>query len=132
MDIPTTPGTTHRGRLAAAVLALALLVFGLSAPDALAGTNQAIQTEKGSVYFDHYGEYLTACDKKYDGQGVRAYLYWSSTKTGKVTDYDSYGGETLCEGVNLSIPEGTTVWLQMCYTDNKVDVKCSKTQRAEA
>jgi hypothetical protein len=111
---------------------LAALALAFSAPAAHAGSDQEIRTDRGQVAFDHHGEWLTACDENADGYGVRAYLRWSSTKSAQVTDYDSYGGATLCESKNLSIPEGTTVWLTMCYTDNRVDVKCSKSQRAVA
>ena len=114
------------------ITALAVTMFGLCVPAALAGQDEAIETDKGEVYFDHHGEWLTACDTWYDGRGVRAYLHWSSTESASVTDTSSYGGATLCEGTNLSIPEGTTVWLQMCYTNNLIDVRCSDSQRAEA
>ena len=123
---------TTVARRIAVICVLALTVLGLSVPAAFAGSDESIETDKGLVAFDHHGEWLWACDTWYDGRGVRAYLHWSSTESAKVTDTTSYGGASLCEAINLSIPEGTTVWLQMCYTDNGVDVECSNSQRAEA
>jgi hypothetical protein len=108
------------------------ILLGLLPAAALAGQDQSITTKKGHVAFEAHGEWLWACDTDYDGLGVRAYLRIGTSKQWQVTDYSSYGGRTLCETRNLDIAEGTTVYLQMCYTQDKKDVMCSGTQKAVA
>jgi hypothetical protein len=112
--------------------ALALPLFGLGVTPALAGENEQISTEGGSVVFTHRGEILLAEDERRDGYGVGAFLTWNDDFGGhqaKVVDGHA-GGRPARR--NLSLPEGTTVWLEICYTKHGRGVKCSLTQRAEA
>ena len=63
---------------------------------------------------------------------MRAVLTWNDDfggHTASITDRRSSGGPARR---NLAFREGTTVWLQLCYTKHGAGVKCSLTQRAEA
>jgi len=110
----------------------ALTALGISVPSASAGQSEEISTERGSVVFLANGERLLAHDEKRDGYGVRAVLTWNDEfggHTASVTDGSSSGGPARR---NLSFPERKTVWLQLCYTKNGAQGKCSLTQRAVA
>ena len=140
MTIPdTTPGTIgcvrHSKsaifRRLAAIGALALAVCGLSAAAASAGSNERIDVRYGYVTFDSEGERLAAGDLWPDGRGVRAKLTWFEDGV-KHIEAVTDGSEGLESSRNLSIPEGTTVFLQLCYTRDGVDDTCTKSQRAEA
>jgi hypothetical protein len=126
------PRTTKR---LAALGASAAAVFALNAPVASAGQSQLIEGQYGSVTFDHYGEILTAYAGPYaGGRGVRAYLEWTDQGSHKtsVTALEGAGG-TGKKSKNLSIREGTTVYLRMCYTNlQNEDYKCSKRQKGVA
>ncbi|HWK29986.1 MAG TPA: hypothetical protein VNS09_25680 [Solirubrobacter sp.] len=115
--------------------ALALGLLGLGAATAHAGQSQSIETERGSVRFEHYGEILTAYAGPYaGGRGIRAYLDWTDRgrKHAVVTALQGAGG-TGTASKNLSIREGTTVYLRMCYTNlQNEDTRCSKRQRGVA
>ncbi len=115
--------------------AAAMTFLALSVPVASAGESQMIEGERGFVSFDDYGEVLTAFAGPYaGGRGVRAYLEWTDDgeKNARVTALQGAGG-TGKETKNLTIREGTTVYLRMCYTDlSDEDYKCSKRQRAVA
>jgi len=127
MTLPTTtPGTLAR-RLAA-ITALTLTVFGLSVSAASAGVPQQIRTHGGHAVFDDLGELLVVKDKRADGLSVMANLTWSN-QTVTVTDSGPGGGG---QTRNLSIREGTTVWLVMCYHVGGTIVKCSRVQRGVA
>ena len=112
-----------------------MTLFALSVPVASAGESEMIEGERGFVSFDHYGEVLTAFAGPYaGGRGVRAYLEWTDEgeKKARVTALQGTGG-TGKETKNLTIREGTTVYLRMCYTNlSNEDYKCSKRQRAVA
>ncbi len=106
-------------------------MLGPGATTAFAGQSQTIETERGSVRFEHRGEILTAYAGPYaGGRGIRAYLDW--TKHAIVTALQG-AGSTGSKSKNLAIREGTTVYLRMCYTnlDNE-DTRCSKRQRGVA
>jgi len=137
MTIPTTPGTPARARTPiatiirriAAISALAVTAFGLSVATASAGEPQQIRTNGGTVVFDDLGELVVAKDKRADGLSVMANLAWGKASATVVDDSGASGaGET----GNLSIPEGTTVWLIMCYEVDGITVKCSDSQRGVA
>jgi hypothetical protein len=115
--------------------AAAFAVVALGAPAASAGQSQSISGERGHVRFDDYGEILTAFAGPYaGGRGVRAYLTWTHQGSHKVSVTALQGADgTGKERKNLTIPEGTTVWLRMCYTNlSDEDYKCSRRQRAVA
>ncbi len=124
---------THRtlratARRIAVAGTLALTALGLSASAASAGVPQQIRTHGGHAVFDDLGELLVVKDTRADGLSVMANLTWSDG-TATVTDSGPGGsGQTR----NLSIPEGTTVHLLMCYEVGGVTVKCSDVQRGVA
>jgi len=115
-------------RRLAVISALTLAVFGLSASAASAGEPQQIRTHGGHAVFDDLGELLVVNDRRADGLSVMANLTWNN-QTVTVTDSGPAGGGTTR---NLSIREGTTVWLIMCYEVGGVTVKCSRSQRGVA
>jgi hypothetical protein len=142
MIIPsTTPGMLRRARSSSPAIsrrlaitgALALALVGVSVPAASAGEDEKILVSGGEVEFDHRGEFLWAIDLRLDGYGVRAYVTWKDGVGGRhkapATDPDPDPPGQL---ENLSIPEGTTVWLKVCYTRQSADARCSRQQRAEA
>jgi hypothetical protein len=120
MNVPTT-----RRRLAAAA-AVSLAALGLSAPAASAGEDESIDVNGGYVLFLDEDELLIAADQRRDGYGMRAYLL--EVGTSSVTAVGAGERETK----DLSIPEGSEVWLKACYTKKGKVVKCSNFQRAEA
>jgi hypothetical protein len=136
-----TPGTLDRARAPIAAVArrialvgaLALTGVAVSVPAASAGEDEVIRTKRGLVKFQPSGDYLIAYDTLRDGYGVYAKLTWNdSNDVGherKIHDPDSTAGPP---HRNLSLHERTTVWLEMCYTKNGDDVKCSLSQRAKA
>ena len=110
-------------------------MFALGAPVASAGQGQLIEGRYGSVSFDHYGEILTAYAGPYaGGRGVRAYLEWTDKGEHKASVLALEGtGGTGQASKNLTIREGRTVHLRMCYTNlQNEDYKCSKRQRGVA
>ena len=108
--------------------ALILTVLGASASAASAGTPQQIRTHGGHAVFDDLGELLVVEDVRADGLSVMANLTWRDG-TATVRDSGPAGNGTTR---NLSICEGTTVWLIMCYEVGGVTVKCSGSQRGVA
>lgn len=127
MSIPTTSPGRSAGRIAVAS-ALAFAVWcGLGTPAASAAQDARIDGRYGYVTFDAYGEVITAADIWVDGYGVRAYLQWDGRRASVTAAGDLYPVSR-----NLSIREGTEVWLTMCYTDNGDAFKCSDPKRAEA
>jgi hypothetical protein len=140
MTIPdTTPGTIGRVRDSkaavirrlAAVGALALAVCGLGAAVASAGSDERIDVRYGYVTFESEGERLAAGDLWPDRRGVRAKLTWFEDGV-KHIEAVTDGSEGLESSRNLSIPERTTVFLQLCYTRDGVDDNCTESQQAEA
>jgi hypothetical protein len=109
--------------------ALALTVFGLSVSAASAGSDESIKTNRGLAAFNDSSEIVTANDTKGDGFGIQAFLFWNGRS---VTVTDGNGANNSPNTKNLSIPEGTTVKLKLCYVDNGVVKKCSRAQRATA
>jgi hypothetical protein len=114
-------------RRAALAVALALAVMGLVAGAASAQSPERIDGKYGYVTFDPEGDVVEATDIWDDGYGVRARLKWEGG-SGSVTDYSGLYGKSK----RLSIPEGTTVYLTMCYTNNGHAFNCSEPQSGEA
>lgn len=131
---PRMPGRTRAARVArrmAAGGALTLIVSATCAPVASAGSDERIDVKYGYARFEAHGEKLVAGDIYKDGKGVRARLGWedsSGPHTASVID-TSAGYES---SRNLSIAEGTTVYLQLCYTRDGQDLSCTRVQAAEA
>jgi hypothetical protein len=126
MNVPTTERTISLKSIASGVLAtgaLGLGLLGLAAPAASAGSPESIHTDGGYVSFYDIDEELTASDSRGEGWGVRAKLKWGEKGYETVTDDQGAGGRPVDE--DLTIREGTTVYLKMCYTNNGKDVKCS-------
>ncbi len=122
----------HRTILAGVAV---LAVSALSPATASAGESEMIETQYGSVVFEHYGEILTANVGPYaGGRGVRAYLDWTDGAAKKASVLALPGATGVgSKSKNLSIREGTTVYLRMCYTNIQTeDTQCSKRQRAVA
>ncbi|HEY1357064.1 MAG TPA: hypothetical protein VGF21_02050 [Thermoleophilaceae bacterium] len=107
--------------------ALALTLFAVSVPAAFAGENETIKVKGGSVAFFHKGDFLVAYDGVRDKLGVRAYLLHGNRAT-QVTDIA--GGAAISD--QLSIREGTKVYLIVCYERHGKDVQCSGAQDAVA
>jgi hypothetical protein len=107
--------------------AAALAVPALTAPAALASKDARIDGKYGYVEFQANGEIIRATDIYHDGYGVRAYLKWDGGKA-QVTSY----GKLYPVPRNLKIPENTTVYLRMCYTQNKKPFNCSDPKTAQA
>jgi hypothetical protein len=114
-------------RRAALIVALAASMLALGAGPASAGEPQRIKTAGGTAVFDDLGELLVVSDDRGDYLGVMANLTWSN---GTATVHASGKGKDQTK--NLSIPEGETVWLLMCYYDRAGPVRCSKGQRGTA
>lgn len=116
---------------AALSIAAASTLSWVGAPAASASSDERIDVKYGYVKFEAAGEKLTAGDIWGDGYGVRARLGWETSKgpkTAWVID-TSAGYESTKD---LSIREGTTVYLQLCYTRHGADVKCTRSKAAEA
>ena len=114
-------------RRAALIVALAASMLALGAGAATAGEPQRIKTAGGTAVFDDLDELLVVSDDRSDYLGVMANLTWSN---GTATVYASGKGKDQTK--DLSIPEGETVWLVMCYYDRAGPVRCSRGQRGTA
>jgi hypothetical protein len=125
MNVLTT--APRRAALIVASLAASLALGAGTASVASAGVPQQIRTDRGSAVFDDLGELVVATDDKADYLGVMATLTWSD---GSVTAYASGAGKDQTK--NVSIPEGETVWLIMCYYDRSGPVRCSDSQKGTA
>jgi hypothetical protein len=132
----TVPGST-RSRLVAVARrvavtgALGLIASGASAPVASAGSDERIDVKYGYARFDSDGEKLAAGDIHKDGIGVRARLGWEDENgPHTVSVVDTFAGYESSK--NLSIAEGTTVYLQLCYVRGNEDLNCTRVQAAEA
>jgi hypothetical protein len=119
----------RRAIVTAVALAASAAVFGLSAPAASAGEPQQIHTDGGSVVFDDLDELVVAKDERADGLSVMANLTWAD---GSVTAVDDSGANGSGETKDVSIREGTEVWLIMCYEVDGLIVNCSGSQRGMA
>jgi hypothetical protein len=131
----TIPGTAlhapSRARTPIVVGALALSALGLSAPVASAGSNERIDVKYGYVRFESEGDKLVAGDIWGDRRGIRARLGWETKKGPKTASViDTFAG--LESSKHLSIAEGTTVYLQLCYVRGTHDLSCTRVQKAEA
>lgn len=87
------------------------------------GTTASIRTQRGAVYFYHWGDKLRVSDYLKDGYGVRGYLIANGKK---YSVYTGAGKDTSHEKT-INLPEGTPVYVQLCYTKKAADVKCSAT-----
>lgn len=118
-------------RLVAVIGAMSLIVSGVFATAASAGSDERIDARYGYVRFDSDGDTIVAGDIFKDGYGIRARLGWETSdgpRTASVVD--TFAGYESSR--SLSIAEGTTVYLQLCYVRGSKDVSCSRVQAAEA
>jgi hypothetical protein len=114
--------------LSGLVFAGAGLIVG--APEAYAGTDESIVTERGSVAWFHDGDEVVACDAKADGLSIEAnYRLRGQTGVGRVLHAAGAGN---CESVTWDKNEGDTVEIRMCYRDDFVILECSGWQAALA
>lgn len=120
---------------AAVAVALALTWGALAIPTAeadqqadAASKTVAIRTKRGAVYFYSYGDVLHVGDYYKDGLGIRGYAIANGKR------YTAYTNEGLnsVDDKNLNFKEGTPVWIQLCYTNNGKNVKCSGTVKGYA
>jgi hypothetical protein len=132
----TVPSSTRSrlaavARRAAVIGARELVASGASAPVASAGSDERIDVKYGYARFDSDGEKLAAGDIHKDGIGVRARLGWEDENgPHTVSVVDTFAGYESSK--NLSIAEGTTVYLQLCYVRGSEDLNCTRVQAAEA
>jgi hypothetical protein len=132
----TVPSSTRSrlaavARRAAVIGALELVASGASAPVASAGSDERIDVKYGYARFDSDGEKLAAGDIHKDGIGVRARLGWEDENgPHTVSVVDTFAGYESSK--NLSIAEGTTVYLQLCYVRGSQDLNCTRVRAAEA
>jgi hypothetical protein len=103
------------------------LALALGAAPAHAGTNLTRLTEAGdgytaynaSVFFNHVGEHFTLYDHKADGAGVRVSYFYQ--RPDDVWVYPGYlyhrGGAGTSTDFNMSILDGSTVWITVCLID---------------
>jgi hypothetical protein len=122
--------TTTSVAAAAAVAAIAAgSPAAVAAPDHQTyGVTQSIRTERSGTYFYHWGDELVVSDYMADGLGARAYLTWGGNR---VTVYTNRGKDT-SDRRNLNLREGTAVWLQLCWTDDGENIRCSQAQKGIA
>jgi hypothetical protein len=121
------------GRSFAVAGALALTALALAPP--ASADDETISTTGGSVVFQDHGEVISARDGYPDGLGVRANLlvnpYGETGGLHTATDDNGFGGDWVDN--DLSVREGTLVWLQLCYTNTiGNEVQCSRWQSARA
>ncbi len=96
----------------------------------LAGSDESIVTERGSVAWFHDGDRVVACDAKADGLSIEAnYRLTGTTTPGRVVHAAGAGN---CESVTWDKTEGADVEIRMCYRDGFVITTCSDWQAAEA
>jgi len=86
------------------------------APTATTGANAAAclayrGTVRGCAGFTARGEILGVCDRRADGRNVVGQLYWAGKIRASVLDRN--GAKSPCYGLNLSIREGTPVWVRV-------------------
>jgi hypothetical protein len=124
----------HRIARRAALAFTGVLMTGagvlVGAPEASAGANQMITTERGSVAWYHDGDEVVACDAKADGMSIEAnYRLVGDTTPGRVLHAAGAGN---CETATWDKDEGQDIEIRMCYRDGIVITDCSDWQRAEA
>lgn len=112
----------------AALTLTATTVAQAHADEGEGGKPQRISTARGMAHFYNIGETIEARDFAKDGYGIRAHLFWAGGNHASVWA----GGKGEVKTKDISVPEGTTVYLQLCYTDGGKDFQCSKTQKGRA
>lgn len=116
-------GPAAAGPIAADLSELDTPVIASSGDVGAQGTTASIRTQRGAVYFYHWGDKLRVSDYLKDGYGVRGYLIANGKK---YSVYTGAGKDTGHEKT-VNLPEGTPVFIQLCYTKNAANVKCSGT-----
>ena len=118
-----------------AAMALPAIVAGsagaiVASSAALAGSDESIVTQRGSVAWYHDGDRVVACDALGDGYSIEAnYRLVGDTTPGRVVHAAGAGN---CESRTWDKTEGADIEIRMCYRDDFVITKCSDWQRAEA
>ncbi len=87
-----------------------------TAPTATRGTNVTVCKAYGGVVrgcagFQAYDEILAVCDRRADGRRVVGQAYWAGKVRATVEDRN--GAKAPCYGKDLSIAEGTAVWVRV-------------------
>lgn len=107
-----------------ALAAVGTVVTATAASAASAGENEAITTDRGRVAFYHDGDKVYVSDTKKDGMSIMGYY---KGEAGIEHELRASGvGETVYKTYDQR--EGSKVYIQMCYRDGNVIVKCSKWQ----
>jgi hypothetical protein len=140
MSFPTTPGPLRRARTRITVLlaaAAVALTGALATTDAQAeqgssrahpSEDESISVAGGYVEFHAYGEIVEVSDEVLDGRGLQAEILVGGTP-GRVSDFTADGDP---ERLNLSLREGRSVSLQLCYTVDGQRDECSRWQTGYA
>jgi hypothetical protein len=134
MNTPNITPIADIVRRVAIVGALALTVLGLSVSTASAGESEKIETKRGAVGFDEYGDEIWADDTRRDGYGIRGHLRWiEGDRVVEAVVLNNFGAGSPVHWVDVEVPEGHIVWLWMCYVNKyNVEVRCGRSQRGEA
>ena len=87
-----------------------------TAPTATRGANVTVckaygGTIRGCAGFQAYDEILAVCDRRADGRRVVGQAYWAGKIRATVEDRN--GATKPCYGKDLSIAEGTAVWVRV-------------------
>ncbi|WP_030543138.1 hypothetical protein [Streptomyces albus] len=97
-------------------------------PRTAQGRTVSFRTPRAGAYFYDFREKLVVSDYKADGYGARAYLTWGSHRASVYAG----GGRNSTDEKDLSIKEGTPVWLQLCTTKRGKNLRCTKTRKGYA
>ncbi|OLT25952.1 hypothetical protein BJF79_12590 [Actinomadura sp. CNU-125] len=109
-------------------LALAAGGTTITATAAWAGEDESITTERGRVAWVSYGDKVYVSDTKKDGISIVGYY---KGQAGIEHDLRASGvGETVYKTYDQR--EGSPVYIQMCYRDGNVIIKCSQWQKGTA
>jgi len=112
-----------------ATCAVALTLLGVGATSASAGESERIVANGGTAKFSHKGEILYVSDNIGDAASMTAELLnLSGSGSWWVRDSGADGDPS---EVDISIREGSELWLRLCYTIDNED-HCSRWQTAVA
>ncbi|MBN0043919.1 hypothetical protein JS756_07300 [Streptomyces actuosus] len=94
----------------------------LAAGPAAAGTDVYVDTtdpwNSAAAGFHAYGEIFTVCDNRADGMRASGHIGWLDSKASHwVPLEDANGANNSCARLDLEIPEGKTVTVEICVKD---------------
>ena len=104
------------------------LALALGAAPAQAESNLTLSTKAGSgfvfnaggVFFNATGEIFTLYDQRSDGAGVNVSYHYQKPNSVWIYPADLYHGGSAgtSKSFNMSIVDGSTVWITVCLIDN--------------